>query len=94
MNHSNIFYLAELMGINETWYRNRDSLQIGMDCNNAKSQGTYYVFEGALNGPGFNYFIMTVYTAGGAIIQVAYHEFSNSTKRRSMSSSGAWTEWS
>ena len=65
-----------------------------MDCNDATSQGAYYVNDGALNGPGFNYFVMSVYNSGGVIIQVAYHEFSSSTKRRSKSFSGVWTEWS
>ena len=86
--------LGELI-VDNTWFRYRGNVNESTDFNTFTETGMYYVSgaESYPNSPGFNYCILVVYAAGGVVEQTAYHEFSNSTKRRVKAYNGTWQAW-
>lgn len=91
---SNFWDVAELIGINDTWYRWRGHTRMD-DFNEIKTPGIYQIAkdEGTLNAPPIYGLLEILAGPGSTIIQRATESAGRIYYRAFRNSDGTWIPW-
>ena len=90
-NRQNVWVVGGLIGVNESWNRNRGLVS---DFDNATLAGVYKISNyGGNNNPNIDYGVLCVYSIEGYIMQTAYSVWGNKVAYRARTEKELWSDW-